>query len=325
MFDTGSDLSWIPCSTCRECEAPKKLLFDPTESSTYSSIRCNSDECSQAQDSSSCSTESNTCRFAISYADGTITEGSIIRDTLTLAPFDVLPNFVFGCSDYYSMKHRAVGLIGLSREKVSLFSQVSQKYGEVFSYCIPSSLSSTGYLAFGRLALPPHIKYTPMLTMPPVVGLLYFVRLAGIKVAGKTLPLPPTVFSRTATAIDSGGVITRLPPLAYNALRSEFQKHMTEYTLMPHKFVVDTCYDMSGHKNLNVPTVELLFDGGASLSLDFDGTMIMADDQMGCLAFTATDDMHGGVSIIGNTQQKKYTVVYDVTNGKVGFGSGGCA
>uniref|UniRef100_A0A6V7QWV2 Peptidase A1 domain-containing protein n=1 Tax=Ananas comosus var. bracteatus TaxID=296719 RepID=A0A6V7QWV2_ANACO len=246
-------------------------------------------------------------------------KGNLIRDTLTLTPSAVLPNFVFGCSDGDIGGDLTTGLIGLGRGKASLFSQASEKFGKIFSYCLPSSPNSMGYLAIGRTGLPPHVMYTPMLTTPTWPS-LYFVGLAAIKVADKTLPLPPTVYSRTV--IDSGTVITRLPPMAYSTLRSEFRKYMTDYTPVPPMFDLDACDDVSRHENLKVPTVELLFDDGASLTLDFDGTMIMKDDYKACLAFAVNNDT--GINIIGNNQQKKYTVVYDVANAKIGFGAGGC-
>jgi hypothetical protein len=37
-FDTGSDLSWVQCKPCHDCYEQKNPLFDPNESSTFSTM-----------------------------------------------------------------------------------------------------------------------------------------------------------------------------------------------------------------------------------------------------------------------------------------------
>ena len=54
----------------------------------------------------------------------------------------------------------------------------------------------------------------------------YYVAMTGIKVGGHLLSIPETVFSTAGTLVDSGTVITRLPPTAYAAMRSSFASAM---------------------------------------------------------------------------------------------------
>nr|CAD1843097.1 unnamed protein product [Ananas comosus var. bracteatus] len=322
VFDTGSDISWIQCNPCNHCYPQKDPLFDPAKSSTYSSISCSSDECTQL-DSHSCSAYGK-CRYDVKYSDNSTSTGNFGSDTLTLSPSDLLPNFMFGCSDSSSgIIGRTAGLIGLGREKSSLISQASPKYGAVFSYCLPSLSSSTGYLSIGSGGpLPPNVQYTPMISYASDSS-SYYVKLVAIKVGGMKLDISQTVLSAAGTVMDSGTVITRLPQAAYSAMRAVFRQHMTNYTAAPALSILDTCYDVSGRGKIKVPAVALVFDGGASLNLGFDG-IIYGGSSQACLAF-AGNTKADEVSIIGNTQQRKFTVVYDISNQRIGFGAHGCS
>ncbi|KAK1283097.1 Protein ASPARTIC PROTEASE IN GUARD CELL 2 [Acorus calamus] len=125
--------------------------------------------------------------------------------------------------------------------------------------------------------------------------------------------IPPSVFSTAGIIVDSGTVITRLPPGAYDALRSAFQAGMSEYPTAPGTSQLDTCYDFSNYHTVNVTTVTLHFDGGADLEVDASGILVGFSVSQVCLAFVAET----GFGIIGNTQQKTVEVVYDVGAGKL--------
>ncbi|OAY63668.1 Protein ASPARTIC PROTEASE IN GUARD CELL 2 [Ananas comosus] len=321
-FDTGSDLSWLQCKPCNHCYPQNDPLFDPAKSSTYSSIHCGSAECAQL-DPARCSA-GRTCRHEIQYDDKSRSSGNFSHDTLTLSPWDLLPNFRFGCGDHNRGSFgRVAGLIGLGRGESSLISQASQKYGEIFSYCLPSIASSTGYLLVGSTGSPPAgIRYTPMIREASDPS-TYYVKLVAIKVGGKKLDINQKVFSTARTLMDSGTVITRLPPAAYSGMRAVFRRHMANYTTAPADYELDTCYNLSGHEVVKVPAVELVFDGGASLNLDIDGIMF-GEPAQSCLAFAGNSNDQQ-LSIIGNTQQVKVTVVYDISNQRIGIGAKGCS
>ncbi|OAY63673.1 Protein ASPARTIC PROTEASE IN GUARD CELL 2 [Ananas comosus] len=322
-FDTGSDLSWIQCKPCNRCYPQNDPLFDPAKSSTYSSICCGSAECAAQPNPPSCSGD-RACRYQVDYADKSRSSGNFSRNTLTLSPRDQLPNFRFGCGDHNRWFFgQAAGLIGLGRGASSLISQASQKYGAIFSYCLPSIASSTGYLSVGSTGrAPAGIRYTPMIREASDSS-LYYVKLVAIKVGGKKLDIKQKVFSKARTLMDSGTVITRLPPAAYSAMRAVFRRHMVNYTAAPAFQILDTCYNLGGHEEVKVRAVELVFDGGASLNLDLDGIM-MADPSQACLAFAGNSNDQQ-LSIIGNTQQMKFTMVYDISNQRIGFGAKGCS
>lgn len=55
VFDTGSDLTWTQCAPCRatDCYSQKELKFNPSSSSSYSSVSCSSPVCASLNDQGS--------------------------------------------------------------------------------------------------------------------------------------------------------------------------------------------------------------------------------------------------------------------------------
>jgi hypothetical protein len=119
-------------------------------------------------------------------------------------------------------------------------------------------------------------------------------------------------------------VITRLPDRAYAALRSAFARYMGRYRKAPALSILDTCYDFTGYRTVQIPAVALVFAGDATVSLDFGGVLYLSKVSQACLAFASNGDDES-IGILGNTQQKTFAVVYDVGNNKIGFGAKGCS
>jgi hypothetical protein len=314
----------VQCTPCSDCYEQKDPLFDPARSKTYSAVPCAVPEC-QGLDSHSCSRDKK-CRYEVVYGDQSQTDGELARDTLTLGtPSNTLQGFVFGCGDKDTgLFGKTDGLVGLGREKVSLSSQAAAKFGAGFSYCLPSSPSGVGYLSLGRSA-PGNAQFTTMATRRDTPS-FYYVNLVAVKVGGRTVRISPVVFASAGTVIDSGTVITRLPPRAYAALRRAFTRSMGRYRYKkaPALSILDTCYDFTGHTTVQIPSLALVFAGGTTVELDFSGVLYVAKASQACLAFAPNGD-GTDVGILGNTQQKTLAVVYDVANQKIGFGANGCS
>ncbi|XP_073014268.1 aspartyl protease family protein At5g10770-like [Typha latifolia] len=317
IFDTGSDISWIQCKPCvGECYPQHDQLFDPLQSSTYANVSCSSDDCSLI--GGICDT-SNVCIYTVQYGDGSYSAGFFAQETLTLTPSSILKKFEFGCGESNQGLFGSVaGLIGLGRNKVSLASQASPVYGKAFSYCLPEFNGTTGFLTIGAQQQYPGVKFTPMLTNPSYPS-FYFVELIGISVGGHNLSIPPTVFASPGTIIDSGTVLTYLPPTAYLALRDKFRSLMTSYKMAPPFDILDTCYDFRGESVIIIPALELQFGGGITLAISFSGTLLSLSPSQTCLTFVPTQS-DGEFSIIGNLQQRSTEVVYDLENEMIGFG-----
>ncbi|KAF7848804.1 hypothetical protein BT93_L1550 [Corymbia citriodora subsp. variegata] len=294
IFDTGSDLTWTQCEPCSFCYPQSDPIFDPSHSSSYAATPCTSPMCTAS-------------------------------DTLTLTSTDVIRNFQFGCGKTnYGQYGEVAGLLGLARDSLSIVGQTTNQYGQYFSYCLPSSSSSTGYLTFGKTSeSPKSLTFTPMANIP---GSSYFygINIVGIAVGGTTLPIPSPVFTNAGAIIDSGTVITRLPPTAYNALSTAFQKEMASYKRAAGFGIFDTCYDLSNTTSIVVPNITFTFSGGAFMDLDSSGILYTITDAQVCLAF-APNDEDTEIVIYGNTQQKTFEVIYDVARGQLGFAPNSCS
>ncbi|KAF7850872.1 hypothetical protein BT93_L4928 [Corymbia citriodora subsp. variegata] len=305
IFDTGSPLTWTQCEPCiGPCYTQSKPIFNPSQSSSYSNILCTSTSCSQLASRglrSGCS--GSTCQYSIGYGDQSSSMGFFNNQGLFRG---------------------AAGLIGLSDDKISIVEQTAAKYGKYFSYCLPSSPSYTGHLTFGKDGgAVSSVSFTPLSTVPRS-SQFYGISILGITVGGNRLSIPSTVFSSGGAIIDSGTVITRLPPTAYSALRTAFRNAMANYTMAPALNILDTCYDFSKESTITVPLITFSFAGRVDVDLDPNGIFFVAKASQVCLAF-APNRADSNLGIYGNTQQKTFEVVYDVAGRKLGFGSNGCS
>lgn len=329
IFDTGSDLTWIQCQPCvRSCYSQKEPIFDPSRSSSYLNVSCNSNYCSALTSATGntpgCSSGASTCIYAIQYGDQSYSVGYLSQEKITLSASNVFDKIVFGCGqNNRGLFGGSAGLLGLGRNQISFVQQTAKKYGRIFSYCLPSTTSATGHLTFGKAS--GYVKYTPLTTIARGES-FYGLNFLGISVGGRKLSISSSVFSSGGTIIDSGTVITRLPPTAYGQLRSEFRQQMSSYKLTSALSILDTCYDLASYANstIKIPKISFFFDGGTTVDLDSQGILYVGSASQVCLAFAANGD-DGDVTIFGNVQQKRLEVVYDVGGGKIGFGSRGCS
>lgn len=323
-IDTGSDLSWVQCRPCPvpPCHRQGDAVFDPSKSSTFSSFPCGSPACARlgARYAGGCSRGGGLrCGYAVNYTDGSSTTGTYSSDTLTMTASSggVVSGFTFGCSHSergFSDGDRTDGILGIGGGAQSL---VSQTRSRAFSYCLPRSASHTGFLTLGV----PHISssrfaVTPMRSFRNIPT-FYVVILQAITVAGRRLDVAPSVFS-AGSIMDSGTIITRLPPTAYRALRAAFRAEMKMYRLARPLSILDTCFNLTGVRRVQLPRVSLVFDKGATVELHSSGIL-----QYGCLAF-APNDNDTTPGIIGNVQQRTLEVMYDVGGRAVGFRRGAC-
>ncbi|GMH11813.1 hypothetical protein Nepgr_013654 [Nepenthes gracilis] len=331
IFDTGSDLTWIQCEPCEFCYEQQGPIFDPSKSTSYSDVACGSecDELASANGNApvcrrSATSTNNLCYYYILYGDYSYSVGVFAKDELTLTRRDAVRNFPFGCGvDNEGLFGGSGGLLGLGMGKLSFVSQTADRYGKRFSYCLPSNPSSTGYLTFGRDGRTRTPKKYVRLLKNSEDQSFYFVMIEAIKVGRRRLSISPSVFREADTIIDSGTVVTRLPPAAYAALREAVERYLSRYPKAAPLSILDTCFDFNGHKRVKVPKVRLYFLGGAKVTLRFSGTFYVANASQVCLAF-AGNQMPSDLAIVGSFQQTTFDVSYDVAGRKLGFAAGGC-
>lgn len=328
VFDTGSDLTWTQCQPCaKSCYPQQDPIFDPSKSTSYSNITCGSAQCSGLLSATGnkpgCIASTSTCVYGIQYGDQSFSVGYFSKDKITLTPTDSFDNFLFGCGqNNQGLFGKSAGLLGLGRDPLSIVSQTSQKYGKFFSYCLPNKSGSKGHLTFGKDRVPRNVGYTPLTNTDQ--GTFYFVDLVAIAVGGQQLPISPSIFKNAGTIVDSGTVITRLPPTAYTSMKTAFKKQMSMYPEAPAVSILDTCFDLSNYTSVTIPKLVFIFGGNSKVDLPAPNIFVAARQSILCLAFAGNGD-DSDVGIYGNIQQQTFEVVYDVAGGKLGFGPGGCS
>ncbi|KZV57914.1 protein ASPARTIC PROTEASE IN GUARD cell 2-like [Dorcoceras hygrometricum] len=326
IVDTGSELTWVQCLPCKLCYTQPEPLFNPMISPSYQSVLCNSQACKTLQlatgSSGICGYNAATCNYVVTYGDGSYTHGELGRDRLLLGS-TVVDSYVFGCGrNNKGLFGAASGLIGLGRSDLSLVSQTSDLFGGVFSYCLPDTDAATsGSLMLGDDSSV-YKNFTPVsytrLVMNPMLDSFYILNLTGASVG--EVSLEPPGFGKSGIFIDSGTVITRLPPSIYKAIKSEFLKQFSGYPLAPSFSILDTCFNLSAYEELNVPTIKMKFEGDSEMTVDVSGMFyfVKRDASQVCLALAGLA-FEDEIGIIGNYQQRNTRVIYDTKQMKLGF------
>ncbi|KAG8046877.1 hypothetical protein GUJ93_ZPchr0008g12202 [Zizania palustris] len=339
IVDTGSDLTWVQCKPCSVCYAQRDPLFDPSGSASYAAVPCNASACAASLRAAtgtpgSCASgggnNSEKCYYSLAYGDGSFSRGVLATDTVALGGTSV-DGFVFGCGlSNRGLFGGTAGLMGLGRTELSLVSQTASRFGGVFSYCLPGTISgdSTGSLSLGgdtssyRNSTP--VSYTRMIADPEQPP-FYFMNVTGASVAGAAVTAAG--LGTTNVLIDSGTVITRLAPSVYRAVRAEFTRQFSaHYPAAPAFSLLDTCYNLTGHDEVTVPLLTFHLEGGADMTVDAAGMLFMArkDGSQVCLAM-ASLSFEDQTPIIGNYQQKNRRVVYDTVGSRLGFANEDCS
>ncbi|KNA13753.1 hypothetical protein SOVF_114080 [Spinacia oleracea] len=326
IIDTGSDLSWVQCQPCSQCYTQPDPVFEPTQSSSFVSLPCNSTKCNTL-DESECRTGS--CIYEVSYGDGSYTTGNFVTETITFDGGDVVHDVAIGCGhNNDGFFTGAGGLLGLGGGALSLPSQIN---ATSFSYCLVDRESnSTSSLNFDTntsiLPADPTLITAPLLSNP-TAETFYYLGLTGLSVGGTSLAIPTTSFvidkdGSGGVIIDTGTAVTRLESRVYELLRDEFRKGTSHLPMADEVAIFDTCYDLRGQESVEVPAVEFHFAGGKSLALPAKNYVIPVDTEgTFCLAFAPTT---ASMSIIGNVQQEGIRVGFNLVYSLVTFQPNQC-
>ncbi|KAK8919342.1 Protein ASPARTIC PROTEASE IN GUARD CELL 2 [Platanthera zijinensis] len=283
IADTGSDLTWVQCQPCSSCYNQQDPIFNPNDQSN--------------------------CNYSLSYGDGSYTSGVLGWEQIDLAG-TIIDGFVFGCGlSNQGLFGGASGLMGLGRTYLSLISQTMLQFGGIFSYCLPpTEYDSSGSLVLGgdpsifKNTTP--VSYTRMIMDSPESP-FYFLNLTGISIG--SVALDASEFYNGKVIIDSGTVITRLAPSMYKALRAEFLRQFSEYPAAPRFSILDTCFNLTGFREVSIPIMKFVFEGGVEVDVDVNGVFyyVKEDASQVCLAL-ASLTYENEIGIIGNYQQKKF-------------------
>ncbi|RWR81117.1 Aspartic proteinase CDR1 [Cinnamomum micranthum f. kanehirae] len=307
IADTGSDLIWTQCSPCESCYHQDAPLFDPTKSSTYGDLSCDSSQC-LALPRSSCIDSS--CQYSYRYGDRqSYTKGVLASETVGLSSSE-FPKIAFGCGHNNSgtFSSRGSGLVGLGGGSLSLISQLSSSIGGKFAYCLVPFTKNTASsrMDFGDSAVVSGngVVSTPLISRQGLET-FFFLTLQKITVGTNSISLPQA--AQGNIIIDSGTTLTYLPTSVYQQLLSALKNSINLQPVQdPSQIGLELCYESGTGSNIN-PELKFGFDG-AEVVLGFLNTFIQVDQNVACAAFGPSQSL----SIYGNVAQQNFKIGVDL-------------
>ncbi|MED6185779.1 hypothetical protein PIB30_060390 [Stylosanthes scabra] len=324
VMDTASEIFWIMCKPCTNCDQHLGQLFDPSMSSTYTQL------CTTPCGFRGCNCHPmDRSPFSITYADNSSASGTLGYEMLVFETSDEgsiqVPNIEFGCGRdiVYNNDPGYNGILGLNNAAVSLASQIGQK----FSYCIGSLAdknSNYNKLILGEGAdlegYPTHFQ--------PLRG-MYYVTMEGISIGERRLDIAPATFEikengAGGVIIDTGSTLTYLPDDVQKLLYKEVRNILgASYR----KVIIETypwlyCYEGVVSRDLvGFPVVTFHFAQGADLALDTGSFFEQLTEGIFCMAIgpVSATGVDNRSSVIGLLAQQSYNVGYDLVNQVVYF------
>lgn len=356
VADTASDLTWLQCKPCESCFSQPSAVFDPELSSTFGNLGCSSQGCSSFIQQygevyvPACGFNGSSCEYVYVYGDMSNTTGTLSSETINLKTTSgesvTVPDFWFGCS-HASFSTSALfdatdGLVGLGQGLISFPSQLGDVFDERFSYCLVNrSLAGvqSSPLVFGNDAAPDlALQYTPILCNE-FYPYYYYIGLEGISVGGAAVAFNASdvgfdSFGNGGTIIDSGTTYTYLNSVAFDplltAVDSQFPSSYERVTLPMEYSAMELCYNVTGRPNFgdDLPDISLKLANDTSWDLAAENAWLLLPDipDVGgftiCLSIMRGPD--GAFSILGNTQQQDFYVLYDRVDRRIGFANTDC-
>ncbi|WMV50509.1 hypothetical protein MTR67_043894 [Solanum verrucosum] len=323
IVDTGSTVTYVPCSTCEQCGKHQDPRFQPEMSSTYQPVKCNID--------CTCDNEREQCIYERQYAEMSSSSGVLGQDIVSFGNQSELApqRAVFGCEnretgDLYSQ--HADGIMGLGRGDLSIVDQLVEKHviSDSFSLCYGGMDFGGGAMVLGGIKPPADMVFT---NSDPGRSPYYNIELKEIHVAGKALSLNPRVFDGNhGTVLDSGTTYAYLPEAAFAAFKSAVMKAVLSLKLIegPDPNYKDICFSGAGRGikchvyfsdisrlSKSFPPVDMVFSNGKKLSLSPENYLFRNGKDATTLL--------GGI-IVRNT-----LVMYDRQHEMVGFWKTNCS
>jgi len=329
IIDTGSTMTYVPCSMCQQCGPNHQdPFFNPSHSSTASMLGCKDDFCDRDR-SNVC--RDDKCYYALNYVEGSSSEGWLLQDMYLLPDNKTPMPVVFGCEtseDGQIYYQKADGLLGMGNSQTALHSQLAENgsLDHVFSLCFGYPDGGAMVLGSAQLATDSTMRYTPM---KPTMGYSFFqVDITDMRLGNSSINIPPEIFSvGDGVIMDSGTTVNYLPTVAYKAFFAALEKALAALPYPP-KLVNSDCDICWGglpehFEELEgiFPTVELEFMGGVVLKLLPYRYLFRTGAKTYCLG--VLDNGSDG-TLIGGLAVRNMMVQYDVVRQRVGFAEADC-
>ncbi|CAJ1962416.1 unnamed protein product [Sphenostylis stenocarpa] len=256
-------------------------------------------------------------------------------------------------SPLYGLPKNSGGIIGLSKSQLTLPIQLAaaNKRPSMFSLCLPS-LNNAGFtnLLVGAgeypLGISKFLKTTPLIVNPISTGPIsvqgvaskeYFIDVKAVKIDGHVVNLKPSLLSidnkgNGGTKISTMTPFTELQTSVYKPFIRDFLKKASDRRFKKVAPVApfEACFDSTtigkSATGLDVPTIDLVLQGGLQWTIHGANSMVMAKKNVACLAFVdgGTEPRMSFVKasiVIGGYQLQDNHLVFDVASSKLSFSS----
>ncbi|CAH9106138.1 unnamed protein product [Cuscuta europaea] len=353
MLDTGSQLMWMPCldNTTKAPPPPvghtHTAPYNISRSDTISFFPCKK-SCQpnifrQGVDNY-CNDDNTKCKYSSIYADGTVVEGTLVKENISLAnsfsPLDS-PTFLMGCAMGATDPE---GILGMNSGD---FSFISQSKYQTFSYCVPvrrkvnaSRRNPDGAFYLGANPNSGTFNYAKLLSFADVTihpaaldTLNYVVNMTGVRIGGVKLDIPAAYFRfneryEGLTIIDSGTEYTFLVRNVSDIIKKEValragKKFKTGYV---YRGAMEMCFDGSAAAiGKMVGNMSLEFDNGVEIFIPADRIADDITENVSCLGIGTSDLLPDDRNIIGNFHTQNLWVEFDLNRRRVGFGKADCS
>ncbi|KAJ4701660.1 aspartic proteinase-like protein 2 [Melia azedarach] len=327
IVDTGSTVTYVPCSSCQHCGKHQDPRFQPEMSKTYQPLKCNPD--------CNCDNDRKHCIYDRRYAEMSSSSGVLGEDVISFGhESELVPQrAVFGCEnvetgDLYTQ--HADGIMGLGRGRLSIVDQLVDKgvISDSFSLCYGGMDVGGGAMILGGITPPSDMVFSHS---DPFRSPYYNIELKEIHVAGKPLKLSPKIFDgRHGTVLDSGTTYAYLPRQAFAAFKDALMKEIQFLKRIhgPDPNYDDICFsgaerDVS-QQSKTFPQVDMVFGGGHKLSLSPENYLFRHTKVRGayCLGIFQNADP---TTLLGGIVVRNTLVTYDRENDKIGFWKTNCS
>ncbi|CAA6655235.1 unnamed protein product [Spirodela intermedia] len=329
IVDSGSTVTYVPCSTCEQCGKHQDPRFQPDKSSTYQPVKCNAD--------CACDDEKNQCTYERQYAERSSSSGVLGEDLISFGKESALvpQRAVFGCEnsetgDLYTQ--RADGIMGLGRGRLSVMDQLVEKgvISDSFSLCYGGMGVGGGAMVLGGISPPPDMVFS---YSDPNRSPYYNLDLKEIHIAGKKLPLDARIFNgKYGTVLDSGTTYAYLPTTAFDSFRDAVMKHVDSLLKQipgPDPSYKDICFSGAGsnvsHLSETFPEVDMVFGNGQKLSLSPENYLFRHSKVLGAYCLGIFKNENDPTTLLGGIIVRNTLVMYDRANQKVGFWKTNCS
>ncbi|XP_057981158.1 aspartic proteinase CDR1-like [Malania oleifera] len=328
VADTSNDLIWTQCSPCSDCYTQSSPFFDPSNSSTYQPIKCDSSDCELAVGGTCAGPGDDACHYSVFSGvkyENSYSHGVLAKENLALGSTK-LRKITVGCGHKNQLMYdddNAEGMMGLGRGPISLVSQIHDQIDGKFAYCLGLNNSGTGNgnnsskIIFGRHADVPGAGAVSTSMVSGKFKSSYYAKLEKISVGNET------VKSKNLVLLDTATLLTFVPRDLHSTLEAAVAGGASNLTPAEDPYgLFNLCYKVRGEVDLaGAPEFTMHF-AGADVKLSSENMFLKVTDSVACLALVPID---GPEIIYGNLAQANHVVGFDLKKGTVSFKPTDCA